>query len=234
MSTTTSKNTIDKDAIKWYVARCHSRAHNKVRSLLMAEGMEFYVPETIEVIVEKGKKTKRTVPLFKDIFFIHDSFNRINDRIKRGALPIAFYFSHTSHIKDDALWVSDREMLSFMIASKCTDKNPTIHPFGEINLRNGDQIRVVEGPLQGAEGYFVQIKRGQRKQLVLTLANLMTLNLTVGEEDLIEIIAKNKDAQRQENAAQTQKEDNQTQKKVTQTQKEGNQTQEGQQQAQTV
>lgn len=204
MSATSNNNTIDRDAIKWYVARCHSRAHNKVRSLLMAEGMEFYTPETIEVVIEKGKKQKKTLPLFKDFFFIHDSFNRINDRIKRGRLPVAFYFSHTSHIKDDALWVSDREMLSFMIASKCIDKSPAIHPFGEIDLRNGDKIRVIEGPLEGAEGYFVQIKRGQRKQLVLTLANLMTLNLTVGEEDLIEIIAKKDETQREDKSEQRQ------------------------------
>lgn len=229
MSETTSKNSIDKEAIKWYVVRCHSRAHNKVRSLLMAESMEFYVPETTQVVTIKGKKQKKTLPLFKDFFFIHDSFNGINYRIKRGKLPIAFYFSHTSHIQDDALWVSDREMLSFMIASKCTDKSPTIQPFGEINLKNGDHIRVIEGPLEGAEGYFVQIKRGQRKQLVLTLANLMTLNLTVGEEDLIEIIAKNKDAQRQKNAAQTEKENSLTLKEDTQAQNKDNQTREEQQ-----
>lgn len=198
MSVPTSKNTIDKEAKRWYIIRCHSRAHNKVRSLLTVEGMEFYVPETTKVVIEKGKKQKRTLPLFKDIFFIHDSFNSIDDRIKSGKLPVAFYFSHTTHIKDDALWVSDREMLSFMIASKCTDKNPTIQPFGEINLKNGDRIRVVEGPLEGAEGFFVQIKRGQKKQLVLTLANLITLNLTIGEEDLVEIIMRHSEKAREQ------------------------------------
>lgn len=85
-----------------------------------------------------------------------------------------------------------------MIASRCTDKAPTIHPFGEINLKNGDFIRVVEGPLEGAEGYFVQIKRGQRKQLVITLGNLMTLNLIIGEEDLIEITKKNSEKAREQ------------------------------------
>lgn len=192
MSVTTSNNTIDKDAIRWYVARCHSRAHDKVRSLLIAEGIEFYVPETTQVVTIKGKKQKKTLPLFRDIFFIHDSFNRINDYITHRTLPIAFYFSHTTHIKDDAIWVKDREMESFMIASKCTDKNPTIHPFGEISLKNGDYIRVIEGPLEGVEGYFGQLKRGQRKQLVLTLANLMTLNISISEEDLIEILPNQK------------------------------------------
>ncbi len=188
MPTTTDKKIIDKDTIRWYVIRCHSRAHNKVRELLTAEGMEFYVPETLQVVVEGGKKKKKLMPLFKDLFFVHNSFNVIKDSIKHGTIPIIFYFSHTSHIQDDALWVTDREMESFMKGLSCTDKNPTISPFGEINLKNGDHIRVIDGPLEGTEGYFVQIKRGQRKQLVLTLANLMTLSLAIEKEDLIEIM----------------------------------------------
>lgn len=193
MPTTIDKKNIDKDAIRWYVTRCHSRAHNKVRSLLTAEGMDFFVPETLQIVVEDGKKKKKLTPVFKDLFFVHNSFNNINHSIKHGSIPITFYFSHTSHIQDDALWVTDREMESFMKCLSCTDKSPTISPFGEINLKSGDHIRVIDGPLEGAEGYFVQIKRGQRKQLVLTLANLMTLSIPIGDEDLIETIKEDKD-----------------------------------------
>lgn len=183
-----NKKTIDKDAIRWYVTRCHSQAHNKVRSLLTAKDIEYFVPETMQMVKEKGKKTKKLIPVFKDLFFVHASFNQIKEYISTDAIPIIFYFSHTSHIQDDALWVSDREMHSFMRALRCVDNNPTVRPFGEINFKQGDYIRVVDGPLEGAEGYFLQLRRGQRKQLVIALANLMTVNLAIGKDDLIEIV----------------------------------------------
>lgn len=183
-----NKKTIDKDAIRWYVTRCHSQAHNKVRSLLTAKDIEYFVPETMQMVKEKGKKTKKLIPVFKDLFFVHASFNQIKEYISTDAIPIIFYFSHTSHIQDDALWVSDREMHSFMRALRCVDNNPTVRPFGEINFKQGDYIRVVDGPLEGAEGYFLQLRRGQRKQLVIALANLMTVNLAIGKDDLIEVV----------------------------------------------
>lgn len=190
MPTPTNKKVIDKEAVHWYVTRCHSQAHNKVRSLLTAKAIEFFVPETMQVVTEKGKKTKKMTPVFKDLFFVHASFNQINDYIHADSIPIIFYFSHTSHIQDDALWVSDREMIAFMRALSCIDNNPTVRPFGEINFKKGDYIRVADGPLEGIEGYFVQLRRGQRKQLVITLSNLMTVNLAVGKDDLIEILPK--------------------------------------------
>lgn len=183
-----NKKTIDKDAIRWYVTRCHSQAHNKVRSLLTAKDIEYFVPETMQMVKEKGKKTKKLIPVFKDLFFVHASFNQIKEYISTDAIPIIFYFSHTSHIQDDALWVSDGEMHSFMRALRCVDNNPTVRPFGEINFKQGDYIRVVDGPLEGAEGYFLQLRRGQRKQLVIALANLMTVNIAIGKDDLIEIV----------------------------------------------
>ncbi len=192
MSETISKKTIDKSAVRWYVTRCHSQAHNKVRALLTAKDIEFFVPETMQVIKEKGKKTKKMVPVFKDLFFVHASFDQIKDYINIDAIPIIFYFSHTSHIQDDALWVSDGEMHSFMRALSCVDNNPTVRPFGEINFKKGDYIHVVDGPLEGIEGYFIQLRRGQRKQLVITLSNLMTVNLAIGKDDLIEILPENK------------------------------------------
>lgn len=188
MQTQINKKTIDRDAEHWYVMRCHSMAHKKVRGQLEAKQMEYYVPETMQMVVEKGKKVKKLVPVFKDMFFVRASYNGLEQSIKKDAIPLIFYFSHTSHIQNDALWVRDGEMNSFMRALECVDNNPTVRPFGEINFKKGDHIRVVDGQLEGIEGYFLQLRRGQRKQLVITLSNLMTVNLAIGKDDLIEIL----------------------------------------------
>lgn len=188
MQTPINKKTIDRDAVHWYVMRCHSMAHNKVRGLLDAKQMEYFVPQTLQLVTEKGKKVKKLLPVFKDLFFVYGSYNSLEQNMKKDAIPFIFYYSHTTHVQNDALWVRDSEMKSFRKALECVDNNPTIRMFGEINFKKGDYIRVIDGPLKGAEGYFVQLRRGQKKQLVIALANLMTVNLAVAKDDLIEVI----------------------------------------------
>ena len=188
MATETTKPSLDREAVRWYVMRCHNMAYKKTRASLEAKQLEYYVPETLQMVVEKGKKVKRMHPVFQDLFFVHSSYNELMGLLKVNALPLIFYFSHTSHIQNDALWIKDKEMQIFMKALSCVDNNPTVRPFGEINFKKGDYIRVVDGPAQGIEGYFVQIKRGQKKQLVIALSNLITVNLALGKDDLIDIV----------------------------------------------
>ncbi len=177
---------LDRDAIHWYVIRCHNRSLGKVRALFDAKAMEIYVPETYRIFEVKGKKVKKLCPVFSDIIFVRSSYNELKKYIDLEGFPVLFYFSHTSHIKDDAVWVNDKEMEMFIKASFMLDRSPEIKCFGEINLRKGDHVRVVQGPLEGVDGYLVQIRRGQKKQLVLSLSNMITVNLAIDEQDLIE------------------------------------------------
>lgn len=177
----------DKDLQAWHVMRCHSAALGKVRTQLEAMGARFFVPETMQIVTEKGKKVKRLRPVVKDIIFIYDSFNSLKAQ-SGTTLPIYFYFSRTSHIQDDALWVTEREMDNFISVCQSYDRKPEIRPFGEIDFKKGQKIRIISGPLEGTEGYLAQIKRGQRKKLVITLSNLITIDATFTDEDLFEII----------------------------------------------
>lgn len=183
---------LDREAKHWYVMRCHNRSLNKVRRMFVDKGQEIYVPETYVMKVENGKKVKKLQPVFSDIVFVKDSYNELRRLIDREGFPIIFYYSHTSHIKDDAIWVNDKEMDVFIKASYMHDRAPEIRRFGEIDLKKGDRVRVIDGPLESAEGFYVQVKRGQKKQLVFVLENAITVNLSVREEDLLEILKKKK------------------------------------------
>lgn len=185
MNNSSAANTPDRDAIRWYVVRCHSRSLRRVRAMFAAKDIMYYLPETYKVVVEKGKKVKKLLPVFSDILFVKSSYNEIKRLIDIEKFPILFYFSHTSHIKDDAIWVKDKEMEDFIKASYMHDRSPEIKYFGEIKFKLGDRIRIVDGALEGAEGYLVQIKRGQKKQLLFILSNMITVNLPIDENDLI-------------------------------------------------
>ncbi len=181
-----SANTPDRNAVHWYVTRCHNRSLSKVRQLLAAKGKEVFVPESYRIIVVKGKKVKRLLPVFSDLVFVKESYNELKRLMEQESVPMIFYFSHTTHVKDDAIWVKDGEMEVFMKATHMYDRNPEVKYFGEIQFKKGDMIKIIDGPLEGAVGHLVQIKRGQKKQLVLELSNMITVNLAIDNHDLIE------------------------------------------------
>ena len=183
-----SKNIPDRDAVHWYVIRCHNMVGARLRALLSSSGVEFFVPETIEIVTEKGRRVKKLVPVVRGLFFLRESYNSLYQKIHGDGFPMTFYFSRTTHVQDDAIWVTDTEMQRFMKASQCFDRNPEIKPFGEIALKAGDHVRVIDGPFAGCDGWLVQIRRGQRKRLVLTLANLMTVSIALQPEDLVEVV----------------------------------------------
>ncbi len=147
-----------------------------------------FLPMCMDVTVENGKRVKKQVPALKDFIFIRSSVMEITRLIESECVPLSFYYSHYSHVQNDALWVGEGEMDEFMRAVSAYDRRPHVQPCGEVSLRRGLRIRVLSGPLAGLEGDYLQLKRGQKRRLVLTLADLLVVDLALSPEDLIEII----------------------------------------------
>ncbi len=168
--------------------RVHNMAFNRTRAKLDQLSAEYFVPEVYAVNVKRGRKVKELVPAIKDFFFIRGEREHIAAMIAREELPLSFYFSHTSHRQHDALTVRDNEMNAFILASTAIDRLPQVQPYGEITLREGDKVRIMTGPFEGVEGYYTQPRRGMKKRLVITLANLLTINVSIEPDDLIQTL----------------------------------------------
>lgn len=176
----------DTEEKKWYIMRVHNMAFNRARARLQELGLDYFVPEVYAINVSKGRKVKELVPAVKDFFFIYSTRSEIASLIAREQLPLTFYFSHTSHKQNDALTVRKEEMEAFIRAATAVDRLPQVQPYGEIILREGDLVKILSGPFEGVEGYYTQPRRGMKKRLVLTLANLLTVNIAIEPDDLIE------------------------------------------------
>lgn len=177
-----------RDEAVWYVIRVHNKTLDKVMKRLDELSVRTFLPMCMDVTMENGKRVKKQVPALKDFIFIHSSVMEITRLIESECIPLSFYYSHYSHVQHDALWVGEREMDEFMRAVSSYDRRPHVHPCGEASLRKGLRVRVLSGPLAGLEGDYLQLKRGQKKRLVLTLADLVVVDLVLAPEDLIEIL----------------------------------------------
>lgn len=181
-------NRPDETIAVWYILRVHNRTLDRVRKRLDELQADYYLPMCHDVVKEKGKRVKKLVPAIKDLVFLHASMQDIGRLRETENLPLSFYYSHCSHVQNDALWVREAEMREFIRAANAYDRHPRIQPFESASLRHGMRIRIVDGPLQGMEGDYIQLKRGEKRRLVLTLADVVTVNLELSAEDLIEII----------------------------------------------
>jgi len=163
-------------------------ALDKVRRRLDVLHVRYFLPMCRDVVVENGTRVKKMVPALKDFIFLYASAVEISRLMDSEHIPLSFYYSHYSHVQNDALWVREAEMEEFMKAVTAYDRSPRIQPCGRVPFRKGLRIRVVNGPLKGIEGDYVQLKRGQKKRLVLTLADWVVVDLVLAPEDLIEIM----------------------------------------------
>lgn len=138
---------------QWYAAKVHYNRVQPVREHLMSEGTEHFIPEVVKSLVF-FKATEEYLAQFEKGHFSQLWVYRDPLTRKPSAIP-------------------DREMEVFMFV--CTSGKQGLTYLGDDRpeYHRGDRVRVTEGPLKGAEGHVVRIKRDRR--LVVTVRGVAAL-----------------------------------------------------------
>ena len=147
---------VDNKKINWYVA--HTRVNQElwIKKKLDELGIENFLPQEEQVReTPLGRKTIRVLLIHGMIFIPPDkatSFSLINDH----GLNIVY-------LKDiegrHSLIVPDKQMNDFMFLLDFSDS--TVEVINE-ELKRGDRVRVIKGPLIGLEGELLRIKGHKR------------------------------------------------------------------------
>ena len=158
---------VDNKNINWYVA--HTRVNQElwIKKKLDELGIENFLPQEEQVReIPLGRKTMRVL-LIHGMIFIHTdkatSFSLINDH----GLNIVY-------LKDiegrHSLIVPDKQMHDFMFL---LDFSPSGVEVLNKNLKRGDRVRVIKGPLQGLEGELVRLMG--HKRVVIRLEGVVSI-----------------------------------------------------------
>ena len=156
---------VDNKNINWYVA--HTRVNQElwIKKKLDELGIENFLPQEEQVReTPLGRKTIRVL-LIHGMIFIHTdkatSFSLIN------GLNILY-------LKDiegrHSLIVPDKQMHDFMFL---LDFSPSGVEVLNKNLKRGDRVRVIKGPLQGLEGELVRLMG--HKRVVIRLEGVVSI-----------------------------------------------------------
>ena len=152
---------VDNKNINWYVA--HTRVNQElwIKKKLDELGIENFLPQEEQVReTPLGRKTIRVLLSHTDKA---TSFSLINDH----GLNIVY-------LKDiegrHSLIVPDKQMHDFMFL---LDFSPSGVEVLNKNLKRGDRVRVIKGPLQGLEGELVRLMG--HKRVVIRLEGVVSI-----------------------------------------------------------
>ena len=174
-----------KSEVCWYVMRAYKTELKAEEALAGEYGLPFFIPKQQVLRVFHGKKVRCLVPVIPSLVFVHASRKELN------AFKLRYPFLQYVMLKRsdgvEFMKVPEREMLSFIKVATHTEEELMYFQPDELDLKAGSRIRVIGGPFDGAEGYFVKLKGKRNRRLVVKLDGVMAISAEV-TPDLVQVI----------------------------------------------
>ncbi len=143
---------------RWYACYTRARHEKQVEGLLAQKGLESYLPVVPTVRQWKDRKKVVAWPLFPSYVFARFTLGHVHDvLVVPGVSTIVRVDGRPTPIPDEEL----ENVRRFVSAAAQAGVMPEVRPL----LREGDWVRVVDGPFVGVEGHVVE-RRGRRRVLV--------------------------------------------------------------------
>lgn len=170
------------DGCSWYALRVSYSRELKIQSHLQAAGVRTFVPMIWRRCPDKSKKL---VPAVSNLCFVHWTRPEIEDYIRSFGekSPVHFYWDRTT---SSPLVVPDKAMEDFIKVSASMDEDLIYLTEITEKLREGQAVRVKEGPFKGVEGKIVRIRKSRR--ILVELPGMLAVATTFVDPSCLEII----------------------------------------------
>ena len=197
----------------WYALRVSYSRELKVRDRLNESGIRTFVPMMwrrcpVKPGMTKGKQTtsslpaptgqsteslkrmrknpsRRLVPAVGNLCFAYSTKAELEDFI-RGygeTSPVHFYWDRTAN---KPLTVPEKAMNDFIAVSSTLDEDLIYITEITSKLREGQTVKVKEGPFKGVEGKVVRIRKSRR--ILVELPGMLAVATTYIQPEYLEII----------------------------------------------
>ena len=158
---------VTSDNLNWYAAYTRVNQELIIKKKLDELGIENYLPQEEQVRdTLLGRKKIRVILIHGMIFIRTDkatSFSLLND-----------YLLNIVYLKDrenrHSLIIPDKQMQDFMFLLDFSTEGVEVL---NKDLKRGDRVRVIKGPLQGLEGELVRLKG--HKRVVIRLEGVASI-----------------------------------------------------------
>jgi transcription antitermination factor NusG len=188
----------DKDTEQWYVLGCLSVHHEeKVRDALRQAGFRSYVPMKYEVKTVRRQKQRTMVPAITGLIFARGSEEALKEYIQHQSRESIYMRKSTFSNKQDYLTVADYAMERFIEFTNIQQENISFFRPEELNLKEGETIRIKSGLYNGYEGTILRIKGKRNKHLVVQIPGVIIAAVEI-EPEVVELISSEEGGRRKE------------------------------------
>ena len=144
---------------QWYAIRVTYNRELKVKEELDGRGIANFVPMQYRREERNGVMVKRLVPSVHNLIFINLTPTEMKEYRQTTAMPVRYIMDPETR---KPITVPDRQMENFIkVAGTYEEKLIYLNPEPG-DFSNGERVRIIGGPFEGAEGIFVRIKRDRR------------------------------------------------------------------------
>ena len=144
-------------AEEWYAVRTRSRHEDKVKDRLQEKYTDVFLPKIEVWSRRKDRKKRILIPLFSGYLFVKCELTKEIwlEILKTSGVAYLVGFS------DEPVSIPENqvETIKKILNSKSSLK---LHPYVKV----GDRVIVVDGPLQGAIGFYVRPNHDRGKLIV--------------------------------------------------------------------
>ena len=155
---------------QWYVLRVSYGRAEKANELLKAKGIETHIPLHTIYKEVNGKRNKQRVPMLPNFLFAKTTLSVLQSFLMSSPDLnfITFYYDHFNKKpdgKNPPLIVPKESMDNFIKLTSIDDEHILL--IDEVNgtYKQGDYVRIIDGPFKGIEGRVAKIT-GQKRVIV--------------------------------------------------------------------
>lgn len=169
----------------WYVLRVSYSRALKIREAIDAKGIRTFVPMMWRRKQVGTKTEKVLVPAVSNLCFAYWTRQGIEEYIRGFGekAPVHFYWDRTG---DRPMTVPDKAMEDFIKVASTLDEDLIYLTEISGKLREGQPVKVKEGPFKGVEGKIVRIRKSRR--ILVELPGMLAVASTYVPAEVLEIM----------------------------------------------
>lgn len=163
------------------------RNEQKAVTALEEAGFRCFMPMQW-VVRTRGRVKKRVqVPVLHNLFFVFAKQDDLQAFKTKNNYLLQYLMRPTLTGERQKIIVPDNQMQQFMRVCETYDDSLRYLEPSEVNLRKGTHVRIIGGPLDGAEGHFIRVKGVRNRRFVVSITGLTAVSIEV-QPDLIEVL----------------------------------------------
>jgi hypothetical protein len=169
----------------WYALRATYSRELKVQAHLQEKGVRTFVPMMWQSSPARLGIQRKLVPAISNLVFVYWTREGIDSYIRSfgDARPVNYYWDRTTN---SPLTIPDKDMDNFITVASTLDEDLIYLTEISDKLREGQTVKVKEGPFKGVEGKVVRIRKSRR--ILVELPGMLAVASTYVAPEELEII----------------------------------------------